>query len=233
MCDRNPPERRRPLAPSPGRTFKDRICMRAAGLLFTRWRVCFCTLLLCVLDGVWCVEGRGETFPHCRRALLRLRGVPTVTLAVGCVRVYAASLFVCTLPMMSRPPHLLPASISVFLAEQKPQILKISPLVYLACLGLSFCSLSPAIYTFILHTYINIKIYISTNSTLSSPFLFSTPHPPFYLSFASPLTLRSIRLPLEAWRPIREALRDFFEVGMLNMLSSKDVFENLGSSERC
>lgn len=75
-----------------------------------------------------------------------------------------------------------PSSLLCVPCRTEPQILEILPLVYLACLCLSFS-------LFLLP-------YISPDSPLIS-FLF-----PFYLSSTSPLTLRSIQIPLEASRPI-------------------------------
>ena len=74
---------------------------------------------------------------------------------------------------------------------------------------------------------LSLAIYISRSLSLIS-FLF-----PFYLSSASPLTLRSIRFFRLKPRGQSERSCGIFEVGMLNMLNSKDVLKNLGSSERC
>ena len=114
-------------------------------------------------------------------------------------------------PSHSPPPPSPPPCVP---CRTEPQILKILPLVYLACLCLSFS-------LFLLP-------YISPDPRLSSPFFF-----PFYLSSASPLTLRSIRFFRLKPRGQSERSCGIFEVGMLNMLNSKDVLKNLGSSERC
>lgn len=107
--------------------------------------------------------------------------------------------------LSSLPPPCVPC-------RTEPQILKILPLVYLACVCLSFS--------------LSLAMYISRFSSLIS-FLF-----PFYLSSASRLTLRSIRFLREASRPIWEELRDFWSWNAKHV-KQRGCFENLESSERC